>query len=233
MCAPETWPLRADRSAAAPSIGVAAWVATSLALATAALLAFLAEPSGGVSAAPRWADAIDWQPALASSEPWRAWSAAFVHYSPRHLLANLAGAVGVAALGWAARVPIRSAIAWLIAWPLVHVGLWVQPDLSHYGGLSGVLHAGVAVVAVHLGFSGLRAQRRIGVALVVALIFKLLTETPWAGAISHPPGWDIAVAPGAHVSGVAVGAAMSLLAELLHRVVRAAREAIGAADSHA
>ncbi|MEY4909639.1 MAG: rhombosortase [Pseudomonadota bacterium] len=36
--------------------------------------------------------ALAWVPALAWSEPWRWWSAAWVHLSTRHLLANLAGA---------------------------------------------------------------------------------------------------------------------------------------------
>ena len=48
------------------------------------------------------AAALDWQPALASSEPWRAWSAAIVHYSALHLAANLAGIALVAALGFVA-----------------------------------------------------------------------------------------------------------------------------------
>ncbi|MDQ2927527.1 MAG: hypothetical protein M3R22_05085, partial [Pseudomonadota bacterium] len=35
--------------------------------------------------------ALEWQPALAWREPWRAWSAAWVHYSALHLGANLVG----------------------------------------------------------------------------------------------------------------------------------------------
>ncbi|MEY2876476.1 MAG: rhombosortase, partial [Pseudomonadota bacterium] len=36
--------------------------------------------------------ALGWVPSLVWSEPWRGWSAAWVHLSVQHLLANLAGA---------------------------------------------------------------------------------------------------------------------------------------------
>jgi hypothetical protein len=120
----------------------------------------------------------------------------------------------------------------LIAWPLVQWGLLVQPELRHYGGLSGVLHAGVAVVAVHLACCGTRVQRRIAAAVLAVLMAKLLTESPWAGAVSHPPGWDIAIAPGAHVSGVMAGTIVSLLAEGVHRASAALREALAMVDAH-
>jgi rhomboid family GlyGly-CTERM serine protease len=214
--------LSADRRAAAQRsrLSMWAWVATASAMAFGAMVVYLTDPAAvtpSVTRTPRWLDTIDWQPTLAASEPWRAWSAVFVHYSALHLLANLAGAFGVAALGWAARVPMRCVIAWLVAWPLVQIGLLVQPDLQHYGGLSGVLHAGVMVVATHLALSDQRAQRRVGTAIVAGVLVKLLTESPWAGAISQPAGWDIAVAPGAHVSGVLVGGLAAALAQGLRR----------------
>jgi len=157
---------------------------------------------------------IDWQPALAAVEPWRAMTGVFVHYSLLHLVANLAGATLVGALGCVAPMPLRSTIAWLLAWPLTQFGLLLQPQLLHYGGLSGVLHAGVAVAAVHLVCSDVRARRRIGLAMLVVLLGKVLSETPWAAPLRHPPGWDIAVAPFAHASGVATGALCSGIAEL-------------------
>jgi rhomboid family GlyGly-CTERM serine protease len=176
--------------------------------------------------------ALDWQPSLSGSQPWRAWSAGLVHFSELHLTANLAGCVLVAALGLAARVPARCVVAWALAWPMLHLGLWVQPALTHYGGLSGVLHAGVAVVAVHLLWRPSRSQRRIGALVLAGLAMKLLGEAPWAGAISHPEGWDVAVAPLAHVSGVVAGAVIAGLAEALHSGWNCVREALGAIDAH-
>jgi hypothetical protein len=114
----------------------------------------------------------------------------------------------------------------------LHLGLWVQPALTHYGGLSGVLHAGVAVVAVHLLWRPSRAQRHIGALVLAGLAIKLMSEEPWTGAISRPAGWDVAVAPLAHVSGVVAGSVIAGLAEALHSGWTCVREALGAIDAH-
>lgn len=81
---------------------------------------------------------------------WQLITAAWVHGSALHLAANLAGTVVVALLGMtllreppAAR---QAALAWLLAWPLTHAGLWLDERLLFYAGASGVLHAGVAVL---------------------------------------------------------------------------------------
>jgi rhomboid family GlyGly-CTERM serine protease len=163
---------------------------------------------------------IEWQPSLALREPWRAFSAALVHYSSMHLSANLAGALLVGALGHVAGVPLRSALAWLVAWPLTQFGLLLQPELLHYGGLSGVLHAGVAVACVHLIVAGNRLQRGVASALLAGLVIKVLSETPWQGALRHPAGWDIAVAPFAHASGVVMGTVCAGVSEAWHRRVK-------------
>lgn len=179
-----------------------AWAGLAAALALGAGVAVAVDPA-----------AIDWQPALAAGQPWRAWSAAWVHYSVLHLAANLAGCALVGALGWVARVPLRSAVVWFVAWPLTQLGLLARPDLLHYGGLSGVLHAGVAAVALHLIVATRGTRRRIGIAMLAGLALKVLLESPWGAALRHPPGWDIAVAPFAHASGLVVGAALAGLAE--------------------
>lgn len=207
------------------------WAALAVTLGLGSLVVFGLERWG---AASDWRPslALDWQPSLSASQPWRAWSAGLVHFSERHLAANLAGCVLVAALGLAARVPTRCVVAWALAWPALHLGLWVQPALTHYGGLSGVLHAGVAVVAVHLMLRPSRAQRHIGALVLAGLAIKLVSEAPWAGAISHPDGWDVAVAPGAHVSGVLAGLLCAALAETLNSGWNTVREAVGAIDAH-
>ncbi|MEP7302398.1 MAG: hypothetical protein ABI699_12795 [Caldimonas sp.] len=163
------------------------------------------------------AGTIDWQPGLAWREPWRAWSAAAVHFSTLHLAANLAGAALAGALGWVGRLPARSALAWFVAWPFVHLGLLLRPELVHYGGLSGVLHAGVAVAALHLVVTGRGPRRAIGVALLAVLSAKVLSEAPWGEALRHPAGWDIAIAPFAHASGLVAGLLASAAAEGLRR----------------
>ncbi|UXH78003.1 rhombosortase [Roseateles amylovorans] len=183
-----------------------AWVLMALLLAGGALLCWVQPPA--VQAA------MEWQPALAWREPWRAFSAALLHWSPQHLIANLAGCAVLGLLGVAARLERRDAIAWLLAWPLTQYGLLWAPDLLRYGGLSGVLHAGVAVAALAM----LRAphahgrERVIGLLVGLGLIAKVAAERP----LAHPPlrhwdGWNIAIAPLAHLTGLLSGVAMALM----------------------
>jgi rhomboid family GlyGly-CTERM serine protease len=182
--------------------GSGAWLALAAGL---ALLALLAWPL------PR--AALDWQPALAWQQPWRAWSAAAVHLSLQHLLANLAGCAVLAWVGRRAALPPRAALAWLLAWPLTQLGLLLlAPTLAHYGGLSGVLHAGAAVLGLGL-LAGARParERRIGLALLLGLGLKLALEQPLGAPLRQVPGWDIAIAPAAHLSGALAGAICALL----------------------
>ena len=173
-------------------------------LALAALAAQLAPPH-----------AIDWQPGLAASQPWRAWTAAALHYSGLHLGANLAGVALVGLLGAAARVTWPAVAAWAAAWPLTQFALLLRPELLHYGGLSGVLHAGVAVAALHVLLHDDATRRRVvGAAILALLAVKVVGEAPWGPAITHPEGWDIAVAPFAHASGLAAGVLCMLAAAL-------------------
>jgi rhomboid family GlyGly-CTERM serine protease len=154
---------------------------------------------------------LDWQPRHAASQPWRAWTAALVHWSPQHLATNLLATAVVAAYGWAARLPARAAVAWLLAWPLTQLGLLWQPALLHYGGVSGVLHAGVAITTLWLVLAGGATQRAIGAAVLTGLLVKLWSEDPLGAALRHWPEWDIAVAPLAHTSGALMGALALLL----------------------
>ena len=183
--------------------GGRAWSALAVVLALGALAAFFAHAN----------EAIDWQPALALREPWRALSAALVHYSALHLAANLAGTALVGALGRVARVPARSAAAWLAAWPLTQLGLLAEPELRHFGGLSGVLHAGTACVAWHLIVHAHGPRRAIGALLLAVLAAKVISESPWGPALRHPAGWDIATAPAAHASGLVAGLLCAALAD--------------------
>lgn len=179
-------------------------------LAWAGLCAVLA----GGSLLAWWAPAawLDWQPALTLAQPWRAWTSAFVHWSGMHLGANLAATAVVAAYGLTARAPASMALAWAVAWPLTHLGLLWQPELAHYGGLSGVLHAGVAVVSLWLVWARQGRQRAVGAAVFVGLAVKLASESPWGAPLRQGTGWDIAVAPLAHATGALAGLACAAAA---------------------
>lgn len=186
--------------------GRAAWIA---------LHAVLAGLAAALWFAPR--ELLDWQPARAASEPWRAWSAAFVHWSPRHLGANLFGCGVVAAFGAAADAPPRAALALLLAWPLGHAALALEPELASYGGLSGVLHAAVAIVAWHLVAHGQGRRRAIGLAVAIGLVIKLFSETPWGAPARSVAGWDFPVAPLAHATGALAGLLCAWLLDAARR----------------
>ncbi|MGY0196452.1 rhombosortase [Leptothrix sp. BB-4] len=197
------------------SAGQVAWLVMLCVLVVPAML------SGPADALGR--EVLAWRPDRAFSEPWRWWSAAWMHLSATHLLANLAGATLVAALGWLLQPSRQMAWAWALAWPLTHLSLLLQPGLQRYGGLSGVLHAGVAVCAVWLwsrsdGRGGVRGERRLGQALAVGLLVKLLLERAWEAPLNRVAGWDIVIAPLAHAAGVFWGALLALLVVRLARV---------------
>ena len=190
--------------------GGLAWLGVALLLGAVALAGWCMP--GNV---PR--ESVDWQPAQAFAQPWRAFTAVGVHYSGRHLGVNLGGLAITALLGLVARTPMSLAWSWIAAWPLTHFGLLIEPHLLHYGGLSGVLHAGVAVVVTFLLVTGTRAQRAIAGALALGLVAKLLGEAPWGEPLRHPAGWNIAIAPLAHATGAGAGAVCATLALLLTR----------------
>ena len=158
---------------------------------------------------------LDWQPEQAFAQPWRAVTAAWVHWSEQHLGANLLAAAVVAAYGWAARVPRHQAWAWAAAWPLTHLGLLVKPELLRYGGLSGVLHAGVAIVCLYLLVRAVGLRRWVGAGVALGLVVKVATEEPWGAALQRSADWDIAVAPLAHATGAVAGLLCSALALVL------------------
>jgi rhomboid family GlyGly-CTERM serine protease len=161
---------------------------------------------------------IEWRPALALQAPWRAWSAAFAHWSAWHLGANLAGCAVVGAFGVASQVPPRGAVAWLAAWPLGHALLALQPALTRYGGLSGVLHAGVVVAAWHLARHAPSARRRrIGWVVLAGVLTKLVLEAPWGAPTRLVAGWDFPVAALAHATGALAGLLCALAVDAAMR----------------
>lgn len=171
-----------------------------------------------MAARPDTLAALDWNRARLLHEPWRLWTAAWVHLSPLHLAGTLAAGALVALLGVAVPAGPRATLAWALAWPLSHLSLLAWPALQHYAGLSGVLHAGVAIMVAQL-FRGPRPGHRwLAWTLGLGLLAKLLLETPWRAAVMMEPGWDIPVVPAAHLTGALWGAALA--AVLLRPVPR-------------
>ena len=88
----------------------------------------------------------------------------------------------------------------------------VEPALLHFGGLSGVLHAGVVIVVICLLANGSRAQRIVALVVLGGYAAKLVGEAPWGPPLRQPPGWDISIAPIAHATGTVAGALCALIA---------------------
>ncbi|TDM06055.1 MAG: rhombosortase [Ideonella sp. MAG2] len=151
---------------------------------------------------------------MALQQPWRSLTGALVHWSPQHLGLNLMGAALVGLLGWRSGVTLRDSLAWLLSWPLTQWGLMLQPELLHYGGLSGVLHGGAAIAAWRLSQQTDARQRWVGRLLGAGLVLKCLSEAPWQGALQRVEGFDFALAPLAHSSGVLSAGLMLLLLNL-------------------
>jgi rhomboid family GlyGly-CTERM serine protease len=162
---------------------------------------------------------LDWQPSLWLSQPWRFYTAAWVHYSPMHLGGNLLALALVGWLGVAARIPPHAALAWFLSMPLCHLALLARPEVLHYGGLSGISHAGVAVVVGWLLLHGQPVQRRIAALLGLGLVAKIWTESPGGEGLRVVAGWDIAVVPWAHASGVVAGVLCVLLTSAAERLL--------------
>ncbi|WP_374661692.1 rhombosortase [Inhella sp.] len=146
-------------------------------------------------------------------EPWRLFSAALWHWNALHLAGNLAALAVLALLGRRAALPLRAAAAWLLAWPMTQALLLLHPALPEFGGLSGVVHAGVLIAGLHL----LRRQRVLGLLLLAGLMGKLLVEQPWGPLLRPNDWWGGASLPLAHATGVLSGL---IAAGLLRRRTR-------------
>ena len=166
---------------------------------------------------------LTWRPERVLDEPWRCWSAAWVHLTPEHRWMDLV-ALGAVALGGAwARLPRQAAWAWAAAWPLLHLSLLLQPTLRSYAGLSGAVLAGLAVWAIVWAADRQRPsrQRLIGLALGLALLLKIACiDQPWARVLYRPEGGGFDVAPLAHAAGVFWGGLLGLLGLLAAREPR-------------
>jgi hypothetical protein len=175
-----------------PADGVA-WLCVTALLCVGAIVAWVGGGERGVSP---WSHALAWRAGGELDEPWRLWSGAWVHWSWPHLIVNLVGTLVVGAVGWRARAPTAAALAWFIAWPLTQ-GLLALPDgasmlraMPTYGGLSGVLHAGVAVLGLTLlwprrprampAFAAPRAESGFAATRTPLAEPSRITEGPWA-----------------------------------------------------
>ncbi len=171
---------------------------------------------GALLAAGSSAD-LDWRRTEASAQWWRLVSAAWPHLSPGHLALNLVALAAVAALGGLLRVRTAQAMAWLACWPLTHAALWLDPAVMRYAGMSGVLHAGVAICSVAACREPDWLIKAVGWALLAGLALKVLIEAPWSRPLQESAALGITVVPLAHAAGAVLGLLGGVAAIALQR----------------
>jgi rhomboid family GlyGly-CTERM serine protease len=145
--------------------------------------------------------------------PWQLWTASLAHLSSAHLLINLAALLAMAVLGVFLQVGRSAVFACLLAWPLGTLALSLWPGIGYYSGMSGLLMAMLAVLAV---FASTQAGTRgIGIFLLIVLGFKLLTEHAWSQPLAFDPRWGFNVVYAAHLTGALTGALCAGVVEWL------------------
>ncbi len=161
--------------------------------------------------------ALVWRSAEWRQAPWTLWTSAWVHLNTPHLVGNQLALGALTAAGWWLRPTRAATLAWLLSWPLMQLSLVLWPLIGYAVGLSGVLHAGVAVLAVQLLLGGPRALRPWGLLLMAGLLLKLWLERGWSSPVVWDPGNQMSVVRAAHVSGAAWGALLGALGTLWPR----------------
>jgi hypothetical protein len=157
-------------------------------------------------------DALTWQADGWTLKPWTLWTSSWVHMNTPHLIGNQLALGALTALAWVVRPTRACALAWVLAWPLLQLSLLLWPQIGYAVGLSGVLHAGIAVAAAQLllGRIAVPQAQRWGVLLVLGLLIKVLLEEAWFYPVVWNPGSNMSVVQAAHLGGVFWGGLMGL-----------------------
>ncbi len=166
-------------------------------------------------ASPSVLAALEYRADLVRTQPWRVFSAHFVHLNWVHVLVNAAAWVVVVRL-YDKELTARRQL-WAVVLAALAIGcalplLWA--DIYHYRGFSGVLHTLYFVGAL----TGWRTARRTGASLrlpsllLMAGIVKVLLETPWTATTPWADWLGAHVVPQAHAMGSLVGVLVGWMA---------------------
>ena len=152
-------------------------------------------------------EALTWRASDWPHHAWTLWTSAWVHLNTPHLISNQLALGALVAFGWVVRPGLRCTLAWLLAWPLTQASLLLWPHIGYAVGLSGLLHAGAAVMAMHLvlGSLPIPKARRWGSLLLAGLLVKLLIEQGWRQPVVWDEGNQMSVVLAAHLAGVCWG----------------------------
>lgn len=152
-------------------------------------------------------EAMTWRTLGWQEQPWTLWTSAWVHMNTPDLIGRQLALGALTAFAWVIRPDWRCTLAWLLAWPLTQASLLLWPQIGYAVGLSGLLHAGAMVLAVHLMLKRMAIPnaRRWGGLLAFGLLLKLALERGWSYPVVWDPGNNMSVVQAAHLSGVAWG----------------------------
>jgi rhomboid family GlyGly-CTERM serine protease len=152
---------------------------------------------------------LAWDAAHWMQRPWTLWTASLLHVSGTHLLANLLALAALAVLGTALHAGRSAALALFIAWPLGTASLLLWPAVTHYRGLSGLIHAAVLALWAHAAIHSI--AKPLSYVLLAGVGLKLATEHAWSQPLAFDPEWGFNVVYAAHLGGAAAGAACGLV----------------------
>lgn len=136
-------------------------------------------------------------------EPWRWWTAHWVHVGWLHYLLNM---LALAALPFIfPKVQFKNFLVTLLLFsPLLSLGLYLGlPQLDAYAGLSGVLH-GIYVYAAFESFTQQRRERQFALLVLACVLVKVLTEK-WFGYTETARLIQAPVLIESHQIGVLIG----------------------------
>ncbi len=169
-----------------------------------------------------WIASLVWRSDAWLAQPWSLWTSAWVHVNTPHLIANQLALGLLVAFAWAVRPDGWSTLAWFLAWPLSQAVLPWWPQIGYATGLAGVLHAALAVLAVHLclGRLAVYRPRRWGALLALGLVAKLLLERGWQLPVVWDAAADMSVVRAAMLAGALWGTVLGLLTAGAARFLR-------------
>jgi rhomboid family GlyGly-CTERM serine protease len=161
--------------------------------------------------------AMRWHVDTWTAQPWVLWTAGLTHLSDIHLLANLLALFCLSVLGQLVDLRRSDALALLLAWPAVHLGLLLWPQIQFYSGFSGLNHALAGIIIARAAID-LVANKHLsvpGVMLAIVMLAKLIREAAWTAPLGMDASWGFAVVQAAHLTGVLSGVLTSVLLKLV------------------